>query len=213
MNSIVTLLVEVSLNGKIDEGNGVSSKSFYRYQNSSVRDFTHKIRSESDCIVIGRKTLETDNPYLSVDQELFPGKKISKVIVGRKPIKNENLNVFDGNGDVYFLGNIKHPIDSRVRLMPVDKNELEACEIVSSLRSAGFNRILIEGGAKLLEKFLISGSFDRLIIKSIPILCSSGASDFLDLIDSPTIKLSLLKSYTAGNVSVSEYELLKTGLM
>lgn len=74
--TFVSLKVASSLDGVIALNNGTSQW----ITNSLSREFNHYLRAGYDAVLVGRQTLQKDNPQLNVRHPLFPEKK-NKVVI------------------------------------------------------------------------------------------------------------------------------------
>ena len=61
----VTLVSEVSIDGKITFGRGKSSKGLFTMLSKEDMEFIHKIRGDVDGILVGMNTIRYDNPSLT----------------------------------------------------------------------------------------------------------------------------------------------------
>jgi riboflavin biosynthesis pyrimidine reductase len=60
--------------------------------------------------------------------------------------------------------------------LPVDQDEIAPAAILGALAARGLRRLLIEGGANTVSRFLAAGCLDRLHVMIAPIILGSGPS-------------------------------------
>src|SRR5436190_9044151 len=139
-------------------------------------DHLHRLRALVDAVVIGVGTVIADDPQLTVRR--VEGPNPARVIVdpqGRLPAKARVLAA-DGIRRLVITG-AKTPAPRRgveiVRL-PAENGQLAPGGIIAALAARGFRRILIEGGAETVSRFLAARCLDRLHILVAPIILGAG---------------------------------------
>ena len=139
----------------------------------------HRLRALVDAVVIGVGTAIADDPQLTVRR--VEGPSPARVIVdpnGRLPTTARVLAA-DGNRRLVVTGD-----DARTQLpqgveivrLAADRGRIAPSTILAALAERGFRRILIEGGADTISRFLAAGCLDRLHIVVAPIILGSGPS-------------------------------------
>ncbi|WP_411167845.1 dihydrofolate reductase family protein [Clostridium sp. MB05] len=61
----VTLFSQVSIDGKLALGSGNSSKELFNLLDDDDKRFIHEFRGKVDGIMVGKKTIDIDNPFLT----------------------------------------------------------------------------------------------------------------------------------------------------
>ena len=139
----------------------------------------HRLRALVDAVVIGVGTAIADDPQLTVRR--VEGPSPARVIVdpnGRLPTTARVLAA-DGKRRLVVTGD-----DARTQLpqgveivrLTADGGRIAPSTILAALAERGFRRILIEGGADTISRFLAAGCLDRLHIVVAPIILGSGPS-------------------------------------
>jgi diaminohydroxyphosphoribosylaminopyrimidine deaminase / 5-amino-6-(5-phosphoribosylamino)uracil reductase len=140
-------------------------------------DHLHRLRALVDAVVIGVGTAVADNPQLTVRRVLGPNP--ARVIIdphGRLP-SNARVLAPDGTRRLVVMaaGNERHlPAGVEIIALTPDNGRLAPPAIVGALAECGFRRILIEGGAETLSRFLAASCLDRLHILVAPIILGAG---------------------------------------
>jgi diaminohydroxyphosphoribosylaminopyrimidine deaminase / 5-amino-6-(5-phosphoribosylamino)uracil reductase len=139
----------------------------------------HRLRALVDAVLIGVGTAIADDPQLTVRR--VEGPSPARVIVdpnGRLPTTARVLAA-DGKRRLVVTGD-----DARTQLpqgveivrLAADRGRIAPSTILAALAERGFRRILIEGGADTISRFLAAGCLDRLHIVVAPIILGSGPS-------------------------------------
>jgi diaminohydroxyphosphoribosylaminopyrimidine deaminase / 5-amino-6-(5-phosphoribosylamino)uracil reductase len=141
----------------------------------------HRLRALVDAVVVGIGTALADDPQLTVRR--VSGPQPARVVIdpsGRVPA-GARLLASDGARRVVVAGTGAHPpLPSDVEIvgLPTIDGLIAPAEIVRALAARGFRRLLIEGGANTVSRFLAAGCLDRLHVVVAPIILGSGRSSF-----------------------------------
>jgi diaminohydroxyphosphoribosylaminopyrimidine deaminase / 5-amino-6-(5-phosphoribosylamino)uracil reductase len=139
----------------------------------------HRLRALVDAVVIGVGTALADDPQLTVRRVTGPNP--ARVIVdpnGRLP---PTARVLAGDGVrrlvVTAAGTATElPAGVEIVPLPAEAGSLAPPVIAAALAERGFRRILIEGGADTVSRFLAARCLDRLHIMVAPIILGGGRS-------------------------------------
>jgi diaminohydroxyphosphoribosylaminopyrimidine deaminase / 5-amino-6-(5-phosphoribosylamino)uracil reductase len=139
----------------------------------------HRLRALVDAVVIGVGTAIADDPQLTVRR--VEGPSPARVIVdpnGRLPSAARVLAA-DGIRRLVIAKAgtpAKLPPGVEAVPLPADDGRLGPAAIIAALADRGFRRILIEGGADTVSRFLAARCLDRLHILVAPIILGGGQS-------------------------------------
>jgi diaminohydroxyphosphoribosylaminopyrimidine deaminase / 5-amino-6-(5-phosphoribosylamino)uracil reductase len=140
-------------------------------------DHLHRLRALVDAVVIGIGTAIADDPQLTVRRVAGPNP--ARVIIdpkGRLPL-NARVLAADGTRRLVVRTDASStpppPGVELVALAP-DHGRLAPATIVRALAERGFRRILIEGGADTVSRFLAARCLDRLHVLVAPIILGAG---------------------------------------
>jgi diaminohydroxyphosphoribosylaminopyrimidine deaminase/5-amino-6-(5-phosphoribosylamino)uracil reductase len=161
-----------TLDGRIATPSGASKN----ISGPGALDFLHRLRACVDAVVVGAGTVIADDPQLTVRR--VPGRNPARAVIdprGRVPDDARCLDDSDGAG-VYAISLEPYPRRRDVQTLCVEagENGIEPHAIVNALHARGIQRILIEGGAYTVSRFLAAGALDRLYILVAPVLFGSG---------------------------------------
>ncbi|MEM7544275.1 MAG: RibD family protein [Pseudomonadota bacterium] len=173
---VVVAQLGQSLDGRIATATG-ASKYISGFE---ALKHLHRLRAEVDAVLIGVGTLIADNPALTVRH--VAGKHPVRVVIdpnGRAPHDVQILT--DGMADVVFLTKPGAPVPpgvQQVEMEPSPCGRFLPGAIIDKLASVGLTRVLVEGGADTLARFLDAGEIDLLHVLVAPIILGSGKAGF-----------------------------------
>jgi len=161
-----------SLDGRIATPTGAS-----KYINGTeALGHLHGLRARVDAVVVGVGTATADDPRLTTRH--CPGPCPARVVIdptGRLPRDLTMLS--DGEGRVTVVtapGRSVPPGCAHLTLEPDARGSIPPTRIVAALAARGLSRILVEGGAETLARFLDAGAVDELHLMVAPIVLGSG---------------------------------------
>lgn len=137
----------------------------------------HRLRALVDAVVVGVGTAIADDPQLTVRR--VEGTNPARIVIdprGRLPRK-ARLLAADGARRLIVTGqevSFGWPQDVELIHLPSDGKSIAPPDIVAALAAAGFRRVLLEGGANTLSRFLAAGCVDRLHVVVAPVIVGSG---------------------------------------
>ena len=137
----------------------------------------HRLRALVDAVVIGIGTVILDDPLLTVRRVAGPSP--ARVIVdprGRLPASARVLAADGIRRLVITAADTSARLPDGVETVPLaaDNGQLPPAAIVAALATRGFRRILVEGGADTVSRFVAARCLDRLHILVAPIILGSG---------------------------------------
>jgi riboflavin-specific deaminase-like protein len=139
----------------------------------------HRLRALVDAVVIGAGTAAADDPQLTVRRVTGPSP--ARVVIdpnGRLPW---TARMFNDDGIDRVVLTVEHsqmvvaPGVEVVRL-PASGGQIAPATILAALAARGFRRILIEGGANTISRFIAAGCLDRLHVVIAPLIIGAGPS-------------------------------------
>lgn len=161
-----------SLDGRIATPTGAS-----KYINGrEALCHLHRIRANVDAVLVGVGTAIADDPQLTTRH--VPGKNPLRVIIdpsGRLP--GDLAMLSDGAADVLAICREGTRMCAGVDVLTLacdGTGRIDPRAIVSALARRGMRRILVEGGADTLARFLDAGAIDELHVMVAPIILGSG---------------------------------------
>jgi riboflavin-specific deaminase-like protein len=130
-----------------------------------------------DAIVVGVGTAIADNPQLTVRR--VAGPQPARVVIDPKGRLGAGARMFTDNGVRRLLitaqgARCMSPSGVEIVALPTVEGQLAPSAILAALAACGMRRILIEGGANTVSRFLAAGCLDRLHVMVAPIILGTG---------------------------------------
>jgi len=145
-----------STNGFIDSHNSTDG-SITWISVPEIKSLVHKWRSEHMSILVGRKTVESDNPLLNVRE--VEGKNPIRIVIDSQAKLEGNYAIFNQFGNTIIINSVKSGIIENVEHFKLETINPET--ILNALFDKGIQSVFIEGGAYTLQSFIDSGLWDE----------------------------------------------------
>jgi diaminohydroxyphosphoribosylaminopyrimidine deaminase / 5-amino-6-(5-phosphoribosylamino)uracil reductase len=176
--SMVDDLVLVGQCGQSIDARIATSSGHSRYINGEGGlAHLHRLRALVDAVVIGVGTAIQDDPLLTVRR--VEGPSPARVVVdpnGRLP-PTARVLAADGVRRIVVAAagtRTQLPDDVEIVTLAGDNGRLAPAAIAAALAARGLRRILVEGGADTVSRFLAARCLDRLHILVAPIILGAG---------------------------------------
>ncbi len=127
--------------------------------NAYTNRLVHQWRQEESAICIGTNTAIRDNP--SLDNRHWSGKSPVRLLLDRNLRVPQTLALFDNSQATIIFNYWKEGEENGVRYCQIDKNEDFLQAVVKACYKMQLQSILVEGGAKLLQSFIVAGLWDE----------------------------------------------------
>ncbi|MEJ1934581.1 RibD family protein [Nostoc sp. NIES-2111] len=175
-----------SLDGRIATVSGES-----RWINGAgALDHLHALRAAVDAVVVGVGTVLADDPRLDVRR--VEGRSPARVIIdprNRIPADCKCLRD-DGVRRFVIRGEPSQAVAGVEEILVAQEDgALAPAAVVAALFARGMRRILVEGGAATISRFIDAGCVDRLHVLVAPLIIGSGKAG-LDLRPVPALDLA-----------------------
>ena len=156
-----------SLDGRIATAAGHS----HYVTGAADRAHLHRLRALSDAVVVGAGTLRADDPALTV--RAVAGLNPTRVVLSDARGVSGDERIFrDGEAPAWLMGPVRDLPTGLDRHDRVDVNDPHA--VRDALAEAGFERVLIEGGARTVSAWLAAGLVDVLYLTIAPVIIGAG---------------------------------------
>ncbi|SDW42261.1 riboflavin-specific deaminase C-terminal domain-containing protein [Albimonas donghaensis] len=199
--SVVVAQLGQTLDGRIATVTG-ASKYINGYQ---ALDHLHRLRAHVDAVLVGVSTVVADDPRLTVRR--VDGKHPARVVIdpnGRLPADWGGLS--DGAAPVYVITrpDLTPPPPAIAVPLEPEAGGFAPDAIVAALHALGLRRILVEGGADTLARFLDAGAVDLLHVLVAPMILGSGKEGFrlapVDSLDEALRPVTRVHAFEDGDV-------------
>lgn len=165
-----------TLDGRIAAADGTS-----RWISSpESRADVHRLRAESDAVVVGSGTLRADDPHLAVrgidgftaaDQPL-------RVVLDTHATIRPTARVLDEAAPTLIAvaedADTRHLAGVELARLPYDKYGISVDALLRELYGRGIRSVLLEGGPTLAGAFVAAGAVDKVIGYLAPVLLGAG---------------------------------------
>jgi diaminohydroxyphosphoribosylaminopyrimidine deaminase/5-amino-6-(5-phosphoribosylamino)uracil reductase len=141
----------------------------------------HRLRALVDAVVVGVGTALADDPQLTVRR--VSGPHPARVVIdargrlpgGAKLLANDGVRRL-----VVTAAGARPPLPSDVEIVDIARTDgkIAPAAILAALAERGLRRVLIEGGADTVSRFLAAKCLDRLHVMVAPIILGSGRASF-----------------------------------
>jgi diaminohydroxyphosphoribosylaminopyrimidine deaminase/5-amino-6-(5-phosphoribosylamino)uracil reductase len=137
----------------------------------------HRLRALVDTVVVGVGTAIADDPQLTVRR--VAGPQPARVVIDPKGRLGADARMFADNGVRRLLiteqgTRCRPPSGVEVVTLPTADGQFAPAAILAALAGCGMRRILIEGGADTVSRFMAAGCLDRLHVMVAPIILGAG---------------------------------------
>ena len=136
----------------------------------------HRCRALVEAVVVGVGTVKCDDPRLSVRAVKGPN-PVRVVIDCRAKLTGDEKLFADGGAPVILIQADDAPnktYDAQVIRVRRGEDGLDPRDILEALADRGLRRILVEGGARTIARFIEAGLVDRLHVAIAPLIIGSG---------------------------------------
>ncbi|MFJ4780138.1 bifunctional diaminohydroxyphosphoribosylaminopyrimidine deaminase/5-amino-6-(5-phosphoribosylamino)uracil reductase RibD [Streptomyces sp. NPDC088762] len=174
-----------TLDGRIAAADGTS-----RWISSpESRADVHRLRAESDAVVVGSGTLRADDPHLAVrgiagfaaaDQPL-------RVVLDTHATIRPGARVLDGAAPTLIAvaqdldeAATRHLAGVELARLPHDKYGISVDALLAELHRRGIRSVLLEGGPTLAGAFVAAGAVDKVVGYLAPVLLGAGPAALAD---------------------------------
>jgi diaminohydroxyphosphoribosylaminopyrimidine deaminase/5-amino-6-(5-phosphoribosylamino)uracil reductase len=159
-----------------------------------TQSLVHHWRSQEPAILVGWKTVEHDNPSLTVRE--VSGKNPLRVIIDSQLNMPQDSTVYTDGDRTVIINKIKTETIGNVELIKL--NQINTKNILDVLYNLQISSVFVEGGSSTIQHFLVDGYWDeaRVIV---------GKQTFGDGIKAPRMSGAPSRTYTFAGDTVHHY--------
>lgn len=149
----------MSVDGKIAFSDGRPAKLSNEEDSARV----HRLRAESDAILVGVGTIIKDNPKLTVKPEYAKGKNPLRVVLDSDGKTPDHAHVLDGTAETLIATTIGCTREfPHAKAFRAGKDEVDVPVLLEHLSQLGVKSLLVEGGSTAIWSFLRQHLADEL---------------------------------------------------
>ena len=184
----VILSAAMTLDGKIGTK---SNKVKISTKKDTIR--VHRLRAKMDAILIGRNTLDTDNPILSVRHAT--GKNPIRIVLdshgtiksSSKILKTcKKIPTIIATTNLISKANLMRLEKFPLQIIKCGKSSINVSKLLKILYKNGIKKILLEGGGTVNWSFLKNGLVDEIIVTVSSYIL--GGTDSITLVEGKGFK-------------------------
>ncbi|AFD00699.1 riboflavin-specific deaminase C-terminal domain protein [Methanocella conradii HZ254] len=214
----VTLISEMTVDGKLTLKRGLSSKIIMGLMDLESQKFLHKKRTEFDAIMVGSNTIKIDNSILT--NRLVDGKSPIRVVPcsdASIPLDSNVLNrdaptiiVVSRRADAQKVQMIR---EKGADVMVCGDDRVDLSLMMERLVERGIKRLMVEGGPTLIWLLIQRRMIDHIVLIQIPYIIGGDSTPSLvggpgvDSIDQ-VVSTRLTDFYKVGNHLITEYDVI-----
>lgn len=126
----------------------------------SSKQLVHRWRSEEDAVLVGKNTALFDDPQLNVRE--WVGRNPIRIIIDKNLELPSQLHVFDQSQDTIVFNAIKTDVEGRIKYLQLEDFDNLLPQLISyQLYLMDVQSLIVEGGAKMLNLFILAGLWDE----------------------------------------------------
>jgi diaminohydroxyphosphoribosylaminopyrimidine deaminase/5-amino-6-(5-phosphoribosylamino)uracil reductase len=146
-----------SKDGFIDGPRLNNEKGILWISSPETRSLVHKWRSEEQTILVGRKTVENDNPSLTV-RDVYGNNPIRIIIDSQLKISGD-VNIFSDEAPTIIFNRSRNEVKGSVEWIKIP--EVNTRYILEKLYERNILSVFVEGGSRTLQYFIFDNVWDE----------------------------------------------------
>lgn len=130
-----------------------------------TKALVHKWRAEEQSILVGRKTVQNDNPSLTVRE--FSGINPTRIIIDSQLQLSTDHNIFSDDAPTIIFNRTKNDKVGNIEWIRISETNTEL--ILNELYKRNILSVFVEGGSRTLQYFIFGNVWDeaRVIVGDI----------------------------------------------
>lgn len=177
---VVTVHVATSLDGRIARHGRTTLLS-----SDEGRRSAHRARAANDAVLVGSGTIRIDDPLLTVRE--VAGRNPLRVVLATSLDVAPSARVFaDKHALVVGARGARNPrLEAEVALVEEDHGMVAVGPLLELLAARGVERLLVEGGSRVLTSFFRGGFVDRLEVEVAATMLGDPATPLIGMLETP----------------------------
>lgn len=133
-----------------------------KISNDFTNKYVHKLRGEVAAILVGKTTVQKDNPALTT--RLWKGKNPTRIIIDSNLELENDFNGFNDESTTIIINKKKNEVIDNIIFYKVEEGKSITEGIITCLYQQQINAVIIEGGATTIQYFLDVNLWDEAIV-------------------------------------------------
>ena len=143
--------------GYLDKNREIGEKGVNWISSPESKVLVHKWRSEEQSILVGRNTILNDNPSLTVRE--ISGKNPTRIVIDSQLQLSKDVNIFSKDAPTLVFNRLKNDKIDGVEWIKI--SETSTKHILDELFKRNIQSVLVEGGSRTLQYFIIDNVWDE----------------------------------------------------
>ena len=150
--------------GFLDRNREEDDLGIHWISSPETKVLVHKWRSEEQGILVGRNTILNDNPSLTVRE--YSGNNPIRIVIDSNLKLSSDVGVFSDEAPTIVFNRIKNATEGKTEWVKIPETSTKF--ILDELYKRNIISILVEGGSRTLQYFIIDNVWDeaRVIVSS-----------------------------------------------
>jgi len=163
-----------------------------------AKTLTHQWRNEEDGILVGKNTVLTDNPQLNTRE--VKGKNPIRIIIDKNLAIPSDFHIFNDAAKTVIFNEVKTDVINNIHFIQMeDMHFYLPQKIAYQLYLMDIQSVIIEGGANILQQFIVANLWDEARIFTNKATWEKG-------IKAPEINGTVIEQTAIGNDELKIYK-------
>jgi len=123
------------------------------------KTLTHKWRTEEMAILVGRKTVQIDNPRLTA--RLWKGRHPLRLFIDRNLEISSMAHIYNNEASTWVFNSKKNESSDHLKFIKLDFTKEILSQIISELYRQEIQSLIVEGGVQTIESFISADLWDE----------------------------------------------------
>jgi len=133
-------------------------RSRFQITNAASQALVHKWRTEESAIMVGTNTAMYDNPQLTA--RTYTGNQPLRIVLDTELKIPASHHVFNADAETWIINQHKEERDGNIHFVRMDLANVLP-QLLSRLQHHNILSLIVEGGASLLQSFILLGLWDE----------------------------------------------------